>query len=191
MEILKQYDVTSYAYNNYEAARKLPYTIMNYLFDNCDDLWKLLYYQDGTLGKPKVSNSIKKKMIAKTSEGNLDDYQVFFQFYTSDSTSKSNAQLRIQIISAESINRTDVICRIGFQCISDNKTMILSTDTSPVDNRAFAMAQSIIECLNGQQLECTKTPLFIDKSEDRYTNVAKQEFNNNYSGYVITMSCYI
>lgn len=191
MKVFKEYDIGAAAYNDYMGVRKLPSDIMDYLFNNCDELWKLLYYEGNTVGEPPVPNSEKKKMIAAGSGDNLDKYQVLFQFFTSDSSSKANSQLRLQVISAESTNRTDVLCRVGFQCIVSNKNMIVGTDESPRDNRALAMTQAIIQCLNGQKLESTKTPLNIDKSIDRYSGISRYDFNNNFSGYNITMSCYI
>lgn len=191
MEVFKQQDISAAAYNDYIGVRKLPSDIMDYLFNNCDELWKLLYYKGDTVGKENVPVSEKRKMIAKSSGDNLDEYQVLFQFFTSDSSSKANSQLRIQIISAESTNRTNVLCRVGIQCIVNNKNMIVSTDKSPIDNRALAMAQAVIQCLNGQRMETAKTPLNIDKSIDRYSGITKYDFNNNFSGYIITMSCYV
>lgn len=191
MEVFKQQDISAAAYNDYIGVRKLPSDIMDYLFNNCDELWKLLYYKGDTVGKENVPVSEKRKMIAKSSGDNLDEYQVLFQFFTSDSSSKANSQLRIQIISAESTNRTNVLCRVGIQCIVNNKNMIVSTDESPIDNRALAMAQAVIQCLNGQRMETAKTPLNIDKSIDRYSGITKYDFNNNFSGYIITMSCYV
>ncbi|WP_418583381.1 hypothetical protein [Holdemanella porci] len=191
MEVFKQQDISAAAYNDYIGVRKLPSDIMDYLFNNCDELWKLLYYKGDTVGKENVPVSEKRKMIAKSSGDNLDEYQVLFQFFTSDSSSKANSQLRIQIISAESTNRTNVLCRVGIQCIVNNKNMIVSTDESPIDNRALAMAQAVIQCLNGQSMETAKTPLNIDKSIDRYSGITKYDFNNNFSGYIITMSCYV
>lgn len=191
IETFKQRDISSAAYNDYMGVRKLPPDIMDYLFNNCDELWKLLYYKGDTVGEPNVPDAEKSAMIAKSSGGNLDEYQVLFQFFTSDSSSKANSQLRIQIVSAESTNRTDVLCRVGIQCIVNNKNMIVSTDESPLDNRALAMAQAVIQCLNGQRMETTKTPLNIDKSVDRYSGITKYDFNNNFSGYIITMSCYV
>ena len=137
MEVFKQQDISAAAYNDYIGVRKLPSDIMDYLFNNCDELWKLLYYKGDTVGKENVPVSEKRKMIAKSSGDNLDEYQVLFQFFTSDSSSKANSQLRIQIISAESTNRTNVLCRVGIQCIVNNKNMIVSTDDSPLDNRAL------------------------------------------------------
>lgn len=191
IETFKQKDISSAAYNDYSGVRKLPSDIMDYLFNNCDELWKLLYYKGDTVGEPNVPDEKKRDMVAKSSGGNLDEYQVLFQFFTSDSSSKANSQLRIQIVSAESPNRTDVLCRVGIQCIVNNKNMIVSTDESPLDNRALAMTQAVIQCLNGQRMETTKTPLNIDKSVDRYSGITKYDFNNNFSGYIITMSCYV
>lgn len=185
------FDAPGEAYNDYRGARKLPWDIMDVLFNECDELWKLLYYKGDTVAQPPVPNDIKQKMVAKGSGGNLDEKQVLFQFFTSDSSSKANSQLRIQIISAESTNRTNVLCRVGIQCIVNNKNMIVATDESPADNRAMAMTQAIIECLNGHYLDYTKTPLNIDKSIDRYSGITKYDFNNNFSGYITTMSCYI
>ena len=37
------------AYNNYRLARDLPTIIVNYLFDNSPDFWKLLKYSQNPL----------------------------------------------------------------------------------------------------------------------------------------------
>lgn len=187
----KQTDITGGSYNDYLGVRKLPANIMNYLFNNCDELWKLLYYNDSVVGKDNVPNSKKKAMIETSSSGNSDNYQVLFQFFTGDSTSEADAQLRIQIISAESENRTDVLCRVGIQCIVENSNMIIATDVTPLDNRSLAMAQAVIKSLNGQKIESAKTPINIDKSIDRYSGIVSYNFNSSFSGYVITMSCYV
>jgi len=191
MNEFNQNDISYESYNDYLGVRKLPSVVMNYLFNNCEELWKLLYYSGDTIGKENVQNSIKKSMISTGSSSGDENYQVMFQFFTKDSTSKANSQLRIQVISAESTNKTNVLCRLGIQCIVENGNMIIATDEARLDNRALAMAQAIIKSLNGQKLENAKTPLNIDKSIDRYSGVVKYDFNSSFSGYNITMSCYV
>ena len=55
------------AYNDYSLTRDLPTIIVNYLFDNAPELWKLLKYSQKPLDKKDLNNSEKAKMIGKTS----------------------------------------------------------------------------------------------------------------------------
>lgn len=70
-------DYTNTAYNSMFQARKLPMNIVDYLFDNAENLWKLLFYSQSTVNKPPVSNSDKSKMIARTTSGDSSTCQVF------------------------------------------------------------------------------------------------------------------
>ena len=66
------------AYNNYRLARDLPTIIVNYLFDNSPDFWKLLKYSQNPLSEPDMTNEEKADMICKSSF-NTEEYNVLFQ----------------------------------------------------------------------------------------------------------------
>ncbi|MEI6296314.1 MAG: hypothetical protein WCO84_01535 [bacterium] len=180
------------AYNSLYPVRQIPYKMIDYLFKNNTELWKLLYYSQSTLNQPLVSDTIKANMIANTSTGDLSKYQVFFQQYTTDATLSGDAQIRIEVVRVEMPNnRTDALVKILVQCIANNKAQVIATDKSPIDHRGFAMAQSIVESLNGTQLEGVKSQLFIDGSIDRQTGVYKTSFGDNFSGYEIIIDCWV
>ena len=76
------------AYNDYSLVRDLPTIIVNYLFNNSPDFWKLLKYSQNPLSKPDLTNEEKSKMIGKSSF-NTEKYNVLFQKYTTDAVVKA------------------------------------------------------------------------------------------------------
>ena len=179
------------AYNNYAEARILPKRIVDYLFDNVPNLWKLLYYDKDPMNNGDLSNTEKAAMICKTSSGDTSKYNILFQHYSNEALKDATTQIRIEISRIDSINRTDALVRVLFQVIVNNKLMVVNTDVSNVDNRAMALTQCLVEALNGLKMENLKTPLNIDFSQDRYTGVTSVFFNSEFSGYELVMSCII
>lgn len=179
------------AYNNYLEARVLPKKIVDYLFNEVPELWRLLYYENNPDSQPDLTNAQKASMIAKASTGDTSKYNILFQHYNNDALKDATCQLRIEIMKIDSINRSDAQVRVLFQVIVNNKLMLVNTDVSNVDNRATALMQILVNALNGKCLEGLKTPLNIDFSEDRYSGVESVYFNTEYSGYNVIMSCYV
>ena len=56
------------AYNSYMEARTLPKKIVDYLFNNSPDFWKLLYYETDPDTKKDLTNTQKAKMIYHNDE---------------------------------------------------------------------------------------------------------------------------
>ena len=179
------------AYNSYMEARTLPKKIVDYLFNNSPDFWKLLYYETDPDTKKDLTNTQKAKMICKTSSGDTSQYNVLFQHYNNDAMKDATTQVRIEIMKIDSLNRSDAQVRILFQVIVNNKLMVVNTKVSNVDNRATAIMQSLVESLNGLKLEGLKTPINIDFSQDRYSGVNETFFNSEFSGYEVVMSCIV
>ncbi len=182
---------TNEVYSNFLEARRLPMNVVDYLYKNSENLWKLLYYPQSTLGQPNVSNSNKAKMISKVSSVDQSAFQVFFDTYTTDAMVSANAQLRISVLEIKPINRTNAIVEIIIQCIVNNKASVIQTDTIPVENKAFAIAQEVVQALNGTEIEGLKGSLWLDKSQDGKTGIYKRGFSDNFSGYELIMSAYI
>lgn len=179
------------AYNNYLEARTLPKKIVNYLFDNVPDFWKLLYYENDPDNHTDLSNNKKAAMICKTSSGDTSKYNVLFQHYSNEALKDATTQVRIEVMKINSPNRTDAQVRVLFQIIVNNKLMVVNTKVSNVDNRAAAIMQCLVEALNGLKLEGLKTPLNIDFSQDRFSGVTSTFFNTEFSGYELVMSCIV
>lgn len=179
------------AYNSYLEARTLPKKIVDYLFNNVPNFWKLLFYENDPDSNPDLSKAQKASMICKTSSGDTSKYNVLFQHYANEALKDATTQVRIEIMKIDSLNRSDAQVRVLFQVIVNNKLMVINTDVSNVDNRATAIMQCLVEALNGLNLEGLKTPLNIDFSQDRYSGVTSMFFNTEFSGYEVVMSCIV
>ena len=178
------------AYNNYELIRKMPETIMDYLFSNSQDFWKLLKYSEEPLNKKDLTDDEKRKMICKTSF-NTEQYNVLFQKYTVNAMIKAKSQVRIFIDNVTSYGRTNALVRIIFQIIVDNNEMIINTPCSSIDKRDVALMQSIVNSLNGIKLDKMKSQMFINFDIDRYSGAQQVSYNENYSGFQLSMGVWI
>lgn len=178
------------AYNNYFLARDLPTLIVNYLVENSPNLWKLLKYSEKPLNKKELTNKEIATMICKESF-NTDEYNILFQKYTTDAMIKAKSQVRIYIDKITSYGRTDALVRVIFQIIVNNNEMMIETPISKNDKRDVAIMQTIVETLNGVQLDKTKSQMFINNDIDRFAGAEQVSYNNNYSGFQLTMDVWI
>lgn len=178
------------AYNDYSLVRNLPKTIIDYLFENSPEFWKLLKYSINPLDNADLSNEEKQAMICKSSF-DTENFNILFQKFTSDAMIKAITQVRIYIDDITSYGRTNALARIYFQIIVNNKEMIINTPYSQVDKRDMAIAQTIVKTLNGAQIPNTKSQLFINFEVDRFSGAREASFNDNYSGFVLVMDVWI
>lgn len=186
-------DETNYektAYNDYKMVRDLPTIIVNYLFDNSPDFWKLLKYSQNPLDENDLTNKEKANMIAKTSF-NTEEYNVLFQKYTVNAMIKAKSQVRVFIDDVTSYGRTNALARVIFQVVVNNNEMMIKTPYSAHDKRDVAIMQTIVQTLNGVKLENTKSQMFINNQVDRYAGAAQVSYNNDYSGFQLTMDVWI
>jgi len=179
-----------FAYNDYSLVRKIPETIIDYLFSNSPDFWKLLKYSVNPLDNIDLTDDEKKAMICKSSF-NTENFNIVFQKFTSDAQGISKSQVRVYIEDVASYGRTNVLVRIKFQVIINNKEMIINTPISPVDKRDIAIVQTIVKALNGTILPNTKSQVFINYDVDRYSGAMETSFNDNYSGFNLVMDVWI
>ena len=178
------------AYNTYILTRDLPTIIVNYLFDNSPDFWKLLKYSEKPLDQKDLTNKEKSSMIGRTSF-NTDEYNILFQKYTTDAMIKAKSQVRIYIDKVSSMGRTDALVRVIFQVIVNNNEMMIETPISKNDKRDVAIMQTIVETLNGVKLDKTKSQIFVNNDIDRFAGAEQVSYNNNYSGFQLTMDVWI
>lgn len=178
------------AYNDYSMARDLPTLIVNYLFNNNQNIWKLLKYSENPLDEKDLTNKEKAKMICQSSF-NTEEFNVLFQKYTVDAMIKAKSQIRVFIDDISSYGRTDALVRIIFQVIVNNNEMMITTPYSKNDKRDVAIMQEIVKTLNGVKLEKTKSQIFIDNDVDRFAGAEQVSYNSNYSGFQLTMDVWI
>lgn len=178
------------AYNDYSLIRDLPTIIINYLFENSPDFWKLLKYSQNPLSEPDLTNEEKSKMIGKSSF-NTEKYNVLFQKYTTDAVVKAITQVRVFVDNVSSYGRTNALARIIFQVVVNNNEMIINTPMSKNDKRDVAIMQTIVQALNGVKLDKTKSQMFINNQIDRFAGAQQVSYNNDYSGFQLTMDVWI
>lgn len=178
------------AYNDYSLVRDLPTIIVNYLFENSPDFWKLLKYSQNPLSKEDLTNKEKSNMICKSSF-NTEEYNVLFQKYTVDAVVKAKSQVRVFVDNISSYGRTNALARIIFQVVVNNNEMIINTPYSKYDKRDVAIMQSIVQALNGVKLDKTKSQMFINNEIDRFAGASQVSYNNDYSGFQLTMDVWI
>ncbi|MDY5984814.1 MAG: hypothetical protein SPI94_05030 [Candidatus Onthovivens sp.] len=178
------------AYNDYSMTRDLPTLIVNYLFNNNQNIWKLLKYSENPLDEKDLTNKEKAEMICQSSF-NTEEFNVLFQKYTVDAMIKAKSQIRVFIDDISSYGRTDALVRIIFQVIVNNNEMMITTPYSKNDKRDVAIMQEIVKTLNGVKLEKTKSQIFIDNDVDRFAGAEQVSYNSNYSGFQLTMDVWI
>lgn len=179
------------AYNNYLLSRDLPKLIVDYLFDNSPEFWKLLKYSQNPFGQADLTAEEKKSMICKSSF-NTEEYNILFQKYTVDAMIKAKSQVRIYVDEVVSYGRTNALARVIFQIIVNNNEMILpDTPYSEVDKRDVAIMQTLVDTLNGVKLDKTMSQMFINAEVDRYSGAKQVSYNNDYSGFQLSMGVWI
>ena len=159
------------------------------MIDN-EELWKLMKY-DNTVGKPNLTLDEKRAMIC-TDSINTDRYNVVLQKFTDEAMTSDDgkvfAQMRIQVLSGYSETPSNAKMSVLFQFVVNDKKMLCQTDVTPFDNRAFAMCQNVISCLNGKPLDTAKNYLYINDDEDYNGDLKLVTYNKEYSGYILIMS---
>lgn len=177
-------------YADYRSVRTLPYEIINKLMIDNEELWKLMKY-DNTVGKPNLTLDEKRAMIC-TDSINADRYNVVLQKFTDEAMTSDDgkvfAQMRIQVLSGYSETPSNAKMSVLFQFVVNDKKMLCQTDVTPFDNRAFAMCQNVISCLNGKPLDTAKNYLYINDDEDYNGDLKLVTYNKEYSGYILIMS---
>ena len=179
------------AYNNYLLARDLPKLIVDYLFNNSPEFWKLLKYSKNPFDQDELTDKEKNDMICKSSF-NTEKYNILFQKFTPDALLEAKSQVRIFIDDITSYGRTDALVRVVFQIVVNNHEMILpNTPYSEIDKRDVAIMQSIVMALNGVKLEKTKSQMFINFEVDRFSGAKQVSYNSEYSGFQLSMGVWI
>lgn len=174
-----------YAYATYKKSRTIAKSIVDYLYNNAPNMWKLLKYESNPLSYPNLTDAQKQAMISKESFDN-DSYNVLFQKYTQDAKVTAISQIRVFVEDIISKDRTNGFARVVIQIVVNNRNIIVPTEYSNVDRRDLAIMQEIVEALNGVKLN-NDFVIFVDGTIDRYAGAKYGSFNSEYSGYELTL----
>lgn len=179
-------------YNMFSPVDNANRVIIDYLFKNSVDLWKLLKYIDNKpLTHKNLSDTQKKQMICKDLfvDGVTTEKNVLFQLNTDEGFSVAIPQLRIEIGDIVAINDYQGFVEIIFQIIVPNKINIIQTSYNDVAYRNIAIFRELVKALNGKQIPNSgfNSPMFINKNAPygagRRTGAFKATYNKEYSGY--------
>lgn len=186
-------------YNKFVAIDNATRCIVDYLFENNTDLWKLLYYYQNNvlpLSQPNLTNSQKQGMICTdpyATNGNVDK-SILFQTVTDEAFSTAIPQLRIEVGDIVPIDPYRGYINIDFQIVVPNKQDIFTAPYNSVARRTDAIFRELAKSLNGVQIPNSMfySPLFLDRSAPngagRNTGSVRQQMNTGYTGRWVTFS---
>ena len=120
-----------------------------------------------------------------------EEFNILFQKYTVNAMIKAKSQVRIFIDDITSYGRTNALVRVIFQVVVNNNEMIINTPYSSVDKRDVAIMQTLVNALNGVKLDGMKSQMFINVEQDRYSGAQQVSYNNDYSGFQLSMAVWI
>lgn len=179
-------------YNKFFAVRNATEKIIDYLFENNTDLWKLLYYTDRQpLFQANLTNTQKADMICKNPaiENATVTKNILFQTHLDEAISVTIPQLRIQIGNISAIDAYRGGFEIWFQIVVPHNLSLIITDYSAVADRSVAIFNELVTSLNGVIIPDTemKSPLFMNKTAPngigRSTGATRDVQSKNYAGY--------
>jgi hypothetical protein len=181
-------------HSTFENTRNLTRKIVDYLFENAENLWKLLYYTDTQpTFKPDLTTSQKASMICKDYSIPSDSVtkNVLFLTEIDEAFSASVPQLRIEVGDIYPYQAFNSAVQVCFQIIVPNKMKIISTEYSDVDDRCLAIFAELSKALNGKYIPQTgsKGEIFMNMGAayGRQTGASRERNNKNYSGYWVNM----
>ena len=168
-------------YNNMNGLSEIPRSIINYLLENNDTIFKLLKYDtiDALFKNITFQEKLELVSSAETGDGITDKSRIFFDIYLDDTTTEVQSQLRFFVKDLEPINEYISKVYIGIQIISHNNISMLSGNI----NRKTKILEEVIKSLNGAHIGYIGEILFVPRSRVNYMSI-----NPKFSGYNLTMT---
>ena len=189
-------------YNQFGAIDNATKVITDYLVQNNENLWKLLYYIDPDvlpLAERNLSVQEKAKMIATNPyEVNESvDKNILFITTIDEAFSCAIPQLRMEIGDVVPIDAYRAYMNIDFQIVVPIKQDIFTASYNNVARRSDAIFRELAKSLNGKIIPNSNFygKMFMDKSAPsgagRKTGAFRQVMNTNYVGRWCTFSVLI
>ena len=184
-------------YNDFKAIDTATKVIVDYLFSNNEDLWKLLYYikpNELPLSKPNLTTKQKAAMICTDPYATNEnvDKNILFQTVTDEAFSVAIPQIRIEIGDIIPIDRVRAYMYIDFKIVVPNKQDIFVAPYNNVARRSDALFRELAKTLNGIDIPNSGfySKMFLDRSSNagRKTGAYRQQMNKDFTGRWITFS---
>lgn len=141
-------DANKEIYNKFYELPNLSYNITSYLMENNELVWKLLKYSDADAWKKNNLTKTEKRDLVYDGIKEETSCRVFFDLGQDDSWTVQATILRIAIASVKPINHIKAITTIGIEIFTHYKISTMSN----YQVRNVAVAQSLLESLNGQEV---------------------------------------
>lgn len=158
-------------YNKFEQLRGASNTIITYLMQNNQRLFKLLKYiepQTNPYAQPDMSFSEKVAMIAKNSYDTNDSVQknILFITETREAFTTNVAQLRVETDVVKAINSYTGYMNIWFQIIVPISADVMENTPVTGERRTDAIFLELVDTLNGVEIPNSgfHSPMFINNS---------------------------
>jgi len=151
-------DINKEIYNKFYELPNLSYNVASYLMENNEFIWKLLKYSEADAwDRPSLTKTEKRDLIY---DGVKEETscRVFFDLGQDDSWTVQATILRIAVLSVRPVNHIKAITTIGVEIFTHYKISTLSN----YQMRNVAIAQSLLESLNGQEVGGGLGRLFFD-----------------------------
>lgn len=156
-------------YNKFEQLRGASNTIISYLMENNQNLFKLLKYitpQTNPYSQPDMTFSEKVAMIARNSYDTNDSVtkNILFITETREAFTTNVAQLRIEVDAIKAINSYTGFMNVWFQIIVPISADVMENTTITGERRTDAIFLELADTLNGTTIPNSgfHSPMFIN-----------------------------
>lgn len=179
--------------------------IVDYLFQNAPNFWKLLYYKDPNdmpLEKPELTSKQKASMIVSSAKEMYTtnaavEKSIIFQDEIDEAFFNSVPQVRIFTGDKWNFDNYRGTCMVHFKIVIPNKQLTFIDKDNPNADRSDYIVYELCNALENIPLGemVTNTPLFNNKNAPngagRQTGAQKGSYNKNYSGQLLTFAVLI
>lgn len=173
----------------YKSMSGLTYKIINYLLENNNVIWNLLYYNENSaLYKPALTLDQKRTMIydgdtSLDATQKFQQYKIFQQDFVNDASEIQQSRLYIHVLGMRPITSYHGKIDIGFEVIVNNNLSVLNT----YENRAELLVDELLSSLNGANIGSI-TNIEFSKNNNNHA-IAVRYDTKWYSGFRLVMSC--
>ncbi|GIU69815.1 MAG: hypothetical protein KatS3mg002_1051 [Candidatus Woesearchaeota archaeon] len=152
-------------YNTFKEFSNIPYSVVSYLLDNSEDVWRLLKYDT-----PDAWDKNKYPNLSKIEKGKMiydgvmkqEDARVFMTTGMSDGWVEMTTQLRISIVEMIPSNTVYGNISIGVEILPHFQVNQLSN----YRQRDNMIAEEIIRVLNGAEITEGLGRIYFDFSKN-------------------------
>ena len=174
-------------FNKYNNLPSVPYKIIEYLAQNNDKIFKVLYYQsDDALDQPNLTLEQKINMIY-TDKGKEDDKHIFLKPLIGDEMLESSTQLRLYKYGISPNDNLLSTVNYRFDIITGSKIGLVYDNGIPC-SRLDIIETELLDSLNGIDLFGTCRFQFNRDLSTQDKQILTLSNSKNFFGSILIMS---